>query len=588
MSVAARSRLRSGVQVAWLVCALAMCAAHAAPPARGELRHRVVAGDTLQALGERYLRVPSRWREVQAVNRIADPDVLKAGSVVRIPHRLLRPPGTTTAKVEFVQGHAVGLPPPEPAAPARRVKGAPPPAPAPAAEASEALVAGDTVSEGTRIQVPKDGYLRLRLADGSVVRVLAESDVELKRLRTKRPSGGRYESVIDVRRGKVESDVAPQPKGRLFEIHAPGAVASVRGTRFDVAVSAEGRVSTAVSEGVVKVQPRNPRQRGARSADVRAGEGAVVAADGQLDKRAVLPPAPDLSSLPAVSQDANLLILHLAPPDASLAGYEVRIARGEDMHEVLRNGLFETGRVQFPPLDDGDYTVGVRALDRDGLAGTETRRALRVHARPVPPLYQAPAPGARITSESGQLVCSDVAGANGVQLQVSRSIDFGTPVLDETRSTDCRLGVAGLAPGDYWWRVASIVQAPGGTLRRGPFADPQPFTVALTPSVQAVQLDESGENPTLRWQAEGGVSFRAQLARDADFRQPLLDVELSAPTWTISGQPRGNYHVRLQARDASGLVGPFSPARRVRIGPVVGTSDGGILSSGDGALVDRP
>ncbi|TPG20230.1 FecR domain-containing protein [Variovorax guangxiensis] len=583
MNVAARLRLRT--QAVLLACALVVGGAHAAAPSRGELRHRVVVGDTLQALGERYLRVPSQWRELQAINRIADPDTLKAGSLVRIPRTLLRPADMATAKVEFVQGHAVGVLPAALPAPAGRAKGAP--APPPAADASEPLVAGDAVSEGTRIQVPKDGYLRLRLADGSVVRVLAESDVELKRLRSKRPSGGRYESVIDVRRGKVESDVAPQPKGRLFEIHAPGAVASVRGTRFDVAVSAEGRVSTSVAEGVVKVQPRKPKKRSARSADVRAGEGAIVEADGQLDKRATLPPAPDLSSLPAVVRDANMLILHLAAPDSTLAGYEVRIARSDDMREVLRNGLFETGRVQFTALDDGDYVVGVRAFDRDGLAGAETRRALRVHARPVPPLYQAPAPGARITSDAGQLVCSDVAGANA-QLQVSRSIDFATLVLDETRTGDCRLGVAALAPGDYWWRVASIARDAGGTLRRGPFAAPQPFTVALMPSVGTVQVEESGESPTLRWQAEGGVSFRAQLARDADFRQPLLDVELTTPTWTIAGPPRGNYYVRLQARDASGLVGAFSPARRVRIGPVVSTSDGGILHSGDGALVDRP
>ena len=587
MSGAVRSGLR--MQAVLLACALAVAGAQAAPPSRGELRHRVVAGDTLQALGERYLRVPSQWRELQEVNRIADPEALKPGSLIRIPRTLLRPPDMATAKVEFVQGHAVGVLPSASAASAGRAKGAPPTAQGTTqpADASEPLVAGDAVSEGTRIQVPKDGYLRLRLADGSVVRVLAESDVELKRLRSKRPSGGRYESVIDVRRGKVESDVAPQPKGRLFEIHAPGAVASVRGTRFDVAVSAEGRVATSVAEGVVKVQPRKPKKRGARSADVRAGEGAIVEADGQLDKRTMLPPAPDLSSLPAVVQDANMLILHLATPDTTLAGYEVRIGRNDDMREVLRNGLFETGRVQFTALEDGDYIVGVRAFDRDGLTGTETRKPLRVHARPVPPLYQAPAPGARITSDGGQLICSDVAGAN-VQLQVSRSIDFATLALDETRIGDCRLSVAALPPGDYWWRAASIARDAGGAPRRGPFAAPQPFTVALTPSVGTVQVEESGESPTLRWQAEGGVSFRAQLARDADFRQPLIDVELSAPAWTIAGPPRGDYYVRLQARDASGLVGPFSPARRVRIGPVVSTSEGGILRSGDGALVDRP
>lgn len=547
----------------------------AAPP-DGDLRHRVVAGDTLQTLGERYLRAPSRWRELQAINKISDPEALVADTVVRIPRRLLRPAGVATARVEFVEGQAVGTPS------ATAGAGAPP-----SDEAGTPLAAGDAIGEGTRIQVPKDGYLRLRLADGSVVRVLAESDVELKRLRTKRATGP-YESVIDVRRGKVESDVAPQPKGRRFEIHAPGAVASVRGTRFDVTVAVDGRVSTSVAEGIVKVLPRQPKRRGARSADVQAGQGAVVATDGQLDKRPTLPDAPDLAALPTTYEDAALFILHLPAPRPPVTGYAVRIARDTDMQAVARNGLFPSARVQFPSLDDGDYLLGVRAVDADGLAGAEARLPIRIHARPVPPLYQAPAPGARITGDTGQLVCSDVAGTAGVHLQVAPRSDFTRPVIDEVRHGSCRFGIAALSPGDYGWRTASVVRDANGALRRGPFAAPQTFSVVDAPSVGGIDVDDNSESPTLRWQAEAGQTFRAQLARDADFAAPLLDVKLATPSWTLRGVPRGSYHVRLQARDASGLVGPFSPARRVYIGPVVRTLDGGTLGASDGLPVGRP
>lgn len=554
---------------------LAQGSVQAAPP-KGDVRHRVVAGDTLQALGERYLHSPSQWRELQSLNKIDDPHTLVPGTVVRVPRRLLRPACLATARVEFVQGRALGV------GPSATGKGAPatddPVAP---------LVAGDTVTEGTRIQIPKDGYLQLRLADGSVVRVLAESDVELKRLRSKRATGP-YESVIDVRRGKVESDVAPQPKGRRFEIHAPGAVASVRGTRFDVSVAADGRVSAGVAEGVVKFQPRKPKRRGPRSTDLQAGEGAVVATDGQLGSRTALPSAPDLSAIPATFEDAALFILHLPPLAPTASGYEVRIAPDADVQAVARNGVFPTSRVQFPALDDGDYLLSVRIVDADGLAGAESRLRIRVHARPVPPLYQAPAPGARLTADIGQLICSDVAHADGVRLQIAPTADFTRPVFDEVRQGACRFGVAALAPGDYWWRAASVVREAGGSMRRGPFAAPQPFTVVAAPSVLGVELDETGETPTLRWQAEAGQTFRAQLAREPDFAAPLLDVELDTPSWTLRGVPRGSYHVRLQARDASGLVGPFSPARRVRVGPVVRTFDGGTLNSSDGVPVDRP
>lgn len=555
--------------------ALVPTSVQAAPP-KSDLQHRVVAGDTLQGLGERYLRAPSQWRELQTLNKIADPQTLVPGTVIRVPRRMLRPAGLATARVEFVEGLPLGT-----------TSGSTGPGATPADDASAPLAAGDAITEGMRIQVPKDGYLRLRLADGSVVRVLAESDVELKRLRSKRATGP-YESVIDVRRGKVESDVAPQQKGRRFEIHAPGAVASVRGTRFDVTVASDGRVSTSVAEGLVKVQPRKPPRRGARSADVRAGQGAVVATDGQLDKRPTLPDAPDLSTLPSTYEDAALFILHLPTPPPTVTGYEVRIARDAGMQAVARNGLFPSERVQFPALDDGDYLLGVRAVDADGLAGAESRHAIRVHARPVPPLYQAPAPGGRITSDLGQLVCSDVAGTDGVHLQVAPKSDFTRPVIDEVRQGPCRFGVAALAPGDYGWRTASVVKDASGALRRGPFAAPQAFSVIATPNVLGIEFDDSSESPTLRWQAEAGQTFRAQLARDAEFTAPLLDVELDTPSWTLRDVPRGSYNVRLQARDASGLVGPFSPARRVHVGPVVRTLDGGTLGASDGLPVSRP
>lgn len=564
------------VLLAGLLAGLMMLGSVQAASPKGDLRHRVVAGDTLQTLGERYLRAPSQWRELQALNKIADPDALEPGTVVRVPRRLLRPAGFATARVEFVEGRPVGTT-------SAKGRGETPASD----ETSAPLAAGDAIAEGMRIQVPKDGYLRLRLADGSVVRVLAGSDVELKRLRSKRVTGP-YESVIGVHRGKVESDVAPQPKGRRFEIHAPGAVASVRGTRFDLTVAEDGRVSTSVAEGVVKVQPRKPKRRGARNADVPAGQGAVVATDGQLDKRPTLPDAPDLSALSTTFEDAALFILHLPAPPPTVAGYEVRIARDADMHAVARNGLFLSQRVQFPALDDGDYLLGVRAVDTDGLTGAESRLAIRVHARPVPPLYQAPAPGARISGDTGQLICSDVAGADGVHLQVAPTSDFTRRLIDEVRQGPCRFGVAALGPGDYWWRAASVVKDADGALRRGPYAAPQPFSVVAAPSVLGIEVDDSGENPTLRWQAEAGQTFRAQLARDADFTTPLLDVDIDTPSWTLHGVPRGSYHVRLQARDASGLVGPFSPARRVHIGPVVRTLDGGTLGSGDGLPVGRP
>lgn len=492
-------------------------------------------------------------------------------------------PHAVTARVEFVEGGTVTF-----------VKEAPPGkrrdrnAPAPAPPATAAVTAGALLGEGTRVEVPDDGYLLLRLADGSVVRVLAGSDVELRRLRRQQGTD-RYESVIDVRRGKVESEVAPQKRGRVFEIRAPGAVASVRGTRFDVSVDRDGRVGTAVTEGKVRLQPSaQPRRKAAAGTLVPAGQGVVLGSDGRLGPRRTLPAAPDLSTLPSEVQDANLLSFDFAAVPGAAGGYEVRIARDDALRQVVRNGVSKNGRIEFITLDDGAYTVGVRALDAEGLAGPESRRALTVHARPVPPLYQSPPPDARLTSDAGQLLCSQTAGAEWVHLQVAQQADFSRPDIDQPRLAACRLGIAGLPPGDYQWRVASVSRGADGRERHGPFAAPQRFSVVPTPTVGGVHVVDGNENPALSWQTTPGHTFRAQLARDEAFTTVVLEAELTQPSWTLQNLPRGNYFVRLQARDASGLTGPFSPARKLRIGGVVQTSSGDSMTAGDGEPVNRP
>ncbi len=239
------------------------------------------------------------------------------------------------------------------------------------------LAVGQALTEGARIRVPEDGYLRLRLADGSVVSVLAQSDVELRRLRRRGSTSG-PETVIQMHRGKVESDVRPGDGRRVFEIHAPGAVASVRGTRFDVAIGDGGQVSTAVTEGTVAVQAIGPDGRERGRTMVPSGQGVVVDATGQLGEQRALPPAPDLSALSADHEQASGLVLDLGPLSAAATRYAVRITRDDATEQVVRESHGTGSLARFAALAQGDYTVGVRVVDAEGLAGPESRRLIRL------------------------------------------------------------------------------------------------------------------------------------------------------------------------------------------------------------------
>lgn len=551
----------------------------------GFTTHRVEEGQTLPSIAATYLRSPKQWPLLQKLNRIQDPNKIAVGTMLQIPARLMKP-AAINARVEFVRGSPTAISAAaaaDPAAPRRELAKGATGVPAPASAIAEPLAIGNTLVEGAKIKVPEDGYLLLRLADGSIVRILAGSDVELKRLRRRGAASDSFESIIDVRGGKVESEVSKQPKGRVFEIHAPGAVASVRGTHFDVAVGLDGRTGTSVSEGTVAVQVRKPARGASRNTTVTAGQGVLVDGNGKFGERRALPAAPDLTALPAEYQDADQLVFDLGESEASTR-HEVRIARDNTFREVLRDGMFAGRAVKFVALDDGKYMLGIRSVDTEGLAGAEARRSIRVHAHPVPPLYQSPAPDARVTSEAAQLVCSEVAGTE-VHLQVSSRADFSQPEVDQPGLSRCRLGLATLPLGDYYWRVASV-QTPGPG--HGPFATPQRFSLIATPKVGTLDVADAGDVPTLNWSAVAGHSFHGQIAKDEAFRQIVLEADLKAPRWTINGVERGAYYVRLRARDASGAEGPYSPPRLLRIGGVVRTSTGGGVVSGDGEPLARP
>ena len=544
---------------------LALCAAlvhgsaQAAPP---DIEHRVQIGDTLQALSIRYLGTPQLWPQLQAHNQVSNPRHLQPGTVLRIPMRLL-PLGS--AQVDFVQGEATVTTP---------------------GNASATIVqTGQRLPEGARVQVAPNSFVTVRLADGTLVRVQADSDLQLQQLR-RRGRAGDAQSVLELRRGSVETSVPPSSGGtRRFEIRTPKASTSVRGTRFAVALTSDERALTAVTEGTVAVAPHAQQQ----ATLIQAGHGVVVAANGQLGTPQELLPAPDLSALPATLHDADFLSLTL-PPVAAAVAYQVQVAHDADFTTVVRGGSFPDAQVHLRAVEDGSYHLSVRAVDSAGLPGQLAQRTIKVKAHPVPPLYQAPAPGATISRTQGELLCTTVVGAARYRIQVATDATFATPALDETQSQQCGTRVQALAPGNYYWRTASVRDLPGGG-DQGPYASAQPFTVANnpgTPDAAAVQVGSAGPGLQLRWPGESGHSYRLQLASTADFATLLADERLLAPTWTTAELAPGEYFVRIQTRAPSGLESDFSTPRVVRAQAAVQSGSGLPVTSSDGRPLTRP
>jgi len=574
--------------IRWTPCAAAALAlaalaglaprgAQASPPAPlgDEVAHIVKEGDTLEGLARDYLAAPRQWQQLQTRNKVADPRRLQPGSVIWIPVRL-QP--SESATVQFVQGAVT--------------------AQARAGDAPAPVSPGGKLEEGTALQVGPESFVTVKLADGTVVRVQAQSELQLRQLR-RRGRAGSVQSVLEMHKGGVESTVPPSTEPlRQFEIRTPLAVTSVRGTHFSVAMADSGQTTASVLNGSVAVQSRRDTDSHpgasltAPTALLAPGQGLAVATDGTVGAARPLLPPPDTSGIPAMLGDASLLAIDL-PTTPGATRYLAQVAQDEALTQVLRHGSFADGRLRWKALEDGRYYLAVRAVDDAGIAGQPAVLPFTIKTRPVAPLHQSPAPGAVVPSGAAELRCTEVPGVRWYRVQVAADAKFTKPLRDEQRLDECRLPIGALPVGNYFWRMASVQQLPGGQADQGPFAPPQPFTVAERPatlSLQALQADDGEPTVRLHWPAQPGQRFRLQLstASDTAFAQPAQDTVLDAPSWTGSNLPAGEYLVRIQVLDPSGLESEFSQPRKIRVGTGIRTGAGLPVSTSSGAPVGRP
>ena len=387
--------MSQGWRLSWVSCTIAAASVVAPAAYAGsmddEIAHVVQAGDTLEGLARDYLAAPHQWRALQERNHVANPRHLRPGSVLWIPVRLQ---AAESAKVAFVHGAATA-----------RARGA---------GAAVAMAPGDTLEEGAHLQVGPDAFVSIHLADGSVVRVQAQSELQLRQLR-RRGRAGSVQSVLEMQRGAVESTVPPQAEPRRrMEIRTPQAVTSVRGTQFGVALSGTGQTLATVLQGSVAVQSRQDGGPGfatAATTMLAPGQGVAVAADGAIGAPRPLLAAPTLPEVATPWEDASILALNVSPVSGAVQ-YVAHLARDADFTQVLRHGSFVDGRVRWQTPDDGRYYLAVRAVDEAGFAGLPMVQPLTIKARPVPPLYlQSAEPAVLGVAVHARTGCALVPGA---------------------------------------------------------------------------------------------------------------------------------------------------------------------------------
>lgn len=517
--------------------------------AQGDIRYRVVPGDTLTGIGQRLLEPPERWRDVQRLNGIKVPRHLAPGTELRIDPSWMR--GEAASLTLGAVGGAATL------------DGAP-------------AASGAVGREGSRVETGPDGVVVVQLRDGTTLTIPPASSVRFERLRQYLGTDS-IEAQIGIDRGGVETRSAPGRR-RGLQIRTPAATAAVRGTEFRVRARPE---DTAVEVLTGTVGAAGPGGR----AELPAGQGAIATPSGPPRVEALLA-APALGTLPTRIR-TPAAVLRFSPVEGAV-GYRVRVARDADFTRLVAETSGAEPEVAIVSREDGTLHVSARAVSAIGLQGREARGTVEVAARPEPPLPMRPPERGVLFERDVALVWTEPAGVGAYRVQVAADPAFGTPVLDTIVTTagasfelpELREGTA-----TWWWRIASRV-GPGPDAREGPFSEPRALEQRPIGGAPGGSVDD--DRLELAWPALPGHTYELQLAAEPAFAAPLLERRLDAPRATIEGLGPGVYWTRTRSIDPKGVASPFGPPQRFEIKSLLRSGMGAPVGSGAGSPVETP
>ncbi|MFO1276516.1 MAG: FecR domain-containing protein [Sphaerotilus natans] len=510
------------LQLAAIGLTMAAAAVSAGEPV---FTHVVTREETLIALSRRLLADPRQWPQLQQHNRIADARRIPVGTVLKIPVRLLATE-PVPARVLSASGEVSG-------------------------PQGVAVAAGQALPQGARLQAGDGGQATLQLVDGTVLRLRAGSAVQVETSRRLPGSGGAL-SGVKVEDGQVEVQAQKRSGAGApgFQISTPQGLLGVRGTEFRVSVDARAETTrNEVLEGQVMTEGRDGRA----GRSVAAGFGVVVDRSGTVTPPVRLLAPPDVSAWPALQE--RVLVRFPIRPQPAVVAYRAQVAAAADpaFERVLQDVRSTGAELRLVDLPDGDYRIRVRAEDAQGLQGRDALHLFTLKARPEPPLPTGPGPKAVVSGARLDLAWASVDEARSYRLQLARDEAMREPIQDQRTLAGTAWSVDALAPGVYFWRLASE----RSDTDQGPFGPVQRVELRALPA--PLPPPRVGEDSLkLAWEGLPGQTFEVEFARSADFAVLELTrrTEQSALELRLPGT--GRYWVRMRARDPDGFVGPYT------------------------------
>ena len=406
------------------------------------------------------------------------------------------------------------------------------------------LAAGAVLREGSELRTGPDGYVSFRLPDGSALVLLPGSEA--------RAAAVRAGSLLFVlRRGRLQTVPGKPPPGvsagtpQRIEVQAAFGSLTSRGGEFRVNLGAGGTTAIEAVGGAIDVQPV-----AGSPLTLPAGTGVVL-----LSGR---PPGLPRPLLPAPNLWGGLRLVPQVPFDLDFSplpgarGYRVAVQSIREGHGQVFEELTGKAAARLTAIANGEYVARVRAVDHDGLQGREAVALLRVSVKGGPPRLSSPVEGSRIYGDRVTFFWRQKDDAEGYILEIARDPAFRAVVARTPQLADPRHVAEGIAPGDYFWRVAA--RLPDGQL--GLFSDGRAFSVRTgAPALAAPRIEL--ESLRFNWTATPGQRYELQMAADREFRLVVVERTVDKLPFSVPRPAPGTYYARVRPLDADG-PGPYA------------------------------
>src|SRR5579864_1834880 len=159
--------------------------------------------------------------------------------------------------------------------------------------AAAAAATGATVRAGDTVTTDAKGLAAITLPDGTVTRLATGTSITLDSAHFTK-SGNQHDVSFTQQVGRTFTNVQHLVTGASFDVHGKAATASVRGTKFEVYIDANGAMTVKVFQGTVILHNSHG------SVTIHAVQQATASPDGTLGTPGPITPDPDDPFGPAV------------------------------------------------------------------------------------------------------------------------------------------------------------------------------------------------------------------------------------------------------------------------------------------------